>query len=78
MNKTVSIIIPCYNEEKTIQQLLAGFLAQSYPRHLMEVLIADGLSTDGTRREIAAFAQRSQGLFESWFWTIQSESSLPH
>jgi succinoglycan biosynthesis protein ExoA len=62
MSKIVSIIVPCYNEEKTIQQVLEGFLSQSYPRQFMEVIIADGLSTDETRREIATFARDHEDL----------------
>jgi glycosyltransferase involved in cell wall biosynthesis len=53
---TVSIIIPCYNEQSTIGQLLEAIYAQTFPRQDMEVVIADGLSTDRTREEIAAFA----------------------
>jgi glycosyltransferase involved in cell wall biosynthesis len=56
MPSTVSIIIPCYNEQKTIQKLLAAIHAQTYPRADLEVIIADGMSTDQTRAEIAAFA----------------------
>ena len=52
---TVSIIIPCLNEEKTIGALLEALLIQTYPLNLMEVIIADGFSTDGTRGEIAKF-----------------------
>lgn len=55
MLPTVSIIIPCYNEEKTIRTLLDAILAQTYPRGQMEVIIADGLSEDKTREKIAAF-----------------------
>lgn len=51
----VSIIVPCYNEEATVQLLLRALYNQTYPRQEMEVVIADGLSTDGTRREISAF-----------------------
>ena len=51
----VSLIVPCYNEEKTIRLLLDAFLAQTYPLAEMEVVLADGLSQDGTRAEIAAF-----------------------
>lgn len=54
---TVSIIIPCYNEESTIGSLLEAVYAQSYPRSEMEVIIADGLSEDNTRARIAAFQQ---------------------
>ena len=51
----VSIIVPCFNEEKTIFQLLEAIYAQDFPRDQIEVLIADGLSEDGTRAQIAAF-----------------------
>ena len=51
----VSIIIPCYNEEKTIYKLLAALYAQDYPRQQLEVVIADGLSTDNTHAEIERF-----------------------
>lgn len=55
MPPTVSIIVPCYNERATIRRLLDAIYAQSYPRAALEVVIADGLSTDGTRAEIASF-----------------------
>jgi succinoglycan biosynthesis protein ExoA len=58
----VSIIIPCYNEQATIRQLLDAILVQSYPRADLEVVIADGMSTDGTRAEIAQFAETNQNL----------------
>ncbi|MBW6466001.1 MAG: glycosyltransferase family 2 protein [Brevefilum sp.] len=48
MGFTTSIIIPCYNERPTIHLLLDALYGQSYPRHEMEVVIADGGSTDGT------------------------------
>jgi len=53
---SVSIIIPCFNEQTTIRSLLEAIYAQTYPRADLEVVIADGMSTDGTRAEIAAFA----------------------
>jgi succinoglycan biosynthesis protein ExoA len=52
---SVSIIIPCYNEQATIRLLLEGLREQTFPRADMEVIISDGLSTDGTRAAIAAF-----------------------
>ncbi|MEW6400334.1 MAG: glycosyltransferase family 2 protein [Chloroflexota bacterium] len=51
----VSIIVPCYNEEATIRQLLQALSAQTYSRELMEVVIADGMSTDRTLEVISAF-----------------------
>jgi len=51
----VSVIVPCYNEQSTVRLLLESLRAQTFPRAEMEVVIADGMSTDGTRAEIAAF-----------------------
>ena len=51
----VSVIIPCYNEEGTIEELLNAILAQTYPVDRLEVIIADGLSTDRTRERITNF-----------------------
>lgn len=51
----VSIIVPCYNEEATIRHLLEAVFAQTYPRERMELVISDGMSSDGTRGVIAAF-----------------------
>jgi glycosyltransferase involved in cell wall biosynthesis len=62
MNPTVSIIVPCYNEEKTIRHLLEAVFAQTYPRRLMELIISDGLSTDRTREVIAAFQKEHPDL----------------
>jgi len=51
----VSIVVPCYNEQSTIRLLLDALYAQTYPRPELEVIIADGLSTDRTREQMAAF-----------------------
>ena len=61
MNK-VSIIIPCYNEEDTISLLLEAIKNQSYPRDNIEVIIADGMSTDRTRLSIDDFRLCNPGL----------------
>lgn len=45
----VSIIIPCRNEKKYINQLLESINNQDYPKDRFEVIIADGMSDDGTR-----------------------------
>ena len=51
----VSLIIPCYNEEKHITALLQAILEQTYPLSDLEVIIADGMSTDRTRAYIETF-----------------------
>jgi len=52
----ISIIVPCFNEEKTIQLLLQAILDQNIEPEKMEVVIADALSTDNTRLKIQEFA----------------------
>lgn len=58
----VSVIVPCYNEERTIRLLLTALKEQSYPIADFEVVIADGMSTDGTLAEIAAFQAQNPSL----------------
>jgi succinoglycan biosynthesis protein ExoA len=53
----VSIIIPCYNEEATICQLLQSIYDQTYPLMDMEVIIANGLSSDHTADKIKGFRE---------------------
>lgn len=55
MSATVSIIVPCLNEEKRISTLLEAVFAQTYPRSALEVTIADGGSRDRTRQVIEGF-----------------------
>jgi succinoglycan biosynthesis protein ExoA len=57
-----SIIIPCYNEEKTIAQVLSAIYEQSIDIHTCEVVIADGMSTDKTRDAIVVFADNHKEL----------------
>ncbi len=44
----VSVIVPCYNEEKNIGFLLEALNQQIYPHELIEIVIIDGQSTDQT------------------------------
>jgi glycosyltransferase involved in cell wall biosynthesis len=62
MPPRVSIIIPCYNEQATIRQLLDAIYQQTFSRSEMEVVIADGLSEDDTRDEISGFRNEHPDL----------------
>jgi len=62
MQPLVSIIVPCYNEEKTIHHLLEAVIAQTYPLAQMELIISDGQSTDRTRDVIEQFRRKHKGL----------------
>ena len=50
-NPSVSIVIPTYNEANNIEAVIGKFLASSYP-NLLEILIVDGHSTDGTQEKV--------------------------
>jgi glycosyltransferase involved in cell wall biosynthesis len=52
----VSIVIPCRNEVRYIGPCLDSILASDYPQDRLEVVIADGLSDDGTRDLIRRYA----------------------
>jgi glycosyltransferase involved in cell wall biosynthesis len=48
--------MPIRNEERAISRVLDCLLAQDYPQDRLEILVADGMSTDGTRRIVSAAA----------------------
>ncbi len=52
---TVSIIIPCLNEEAYIGKVLDNILQQDYPLTEMEVFVCDGGSTDNTRQIVQQY-----------------------
>jgi succinoglycan biosynthesis protein ExoA len=58
----VSVVMPVRNEAAYIERALAAVFAQDYPQDRLEVLVADGLSTDGTRELVAAAAKARAGL----------------
>lgn len=54
----VSIVMPCRNEAAYISACLDSVLTTDYPLDRIEVLVADGLSDDGTREIVERFAAR--------------------
>lgn len=51
-SQKVSIIIPCRNEKDYIDDCVNAILANDYESENLEIIIVDGLSTDGTREII--------------------------
>ena len=47
-SKTVSVIIPCRNEEKFISNCIDSIINQDYPFNLIEIIVVDGDSDDST------------------------------
>ncbi len=56
MNPLVSIITPCYNHARFIEQTLHSVLWQDYPT--IEYIVVDGGSTDGSVEIIQRYAHR--------------------
>lgn len=54
----VSLVMPVRDEARFIEQSLGAVLAQDYPADRMEVIVADGMSTDGTREIIESLRSR--------------------
>jgi succinoglycan biosynthesis protein ExoA len=52
----VTVAIPCFNEEASIEACLRDVLAQDYRHDRLEILIADGFSVDGTRAILSRLA----------------------
>ena len=55
---TVSVIVPCRNEERYIARCLDSIVATDYPRDRLEVLVVDGSSEDRTRSIVADYGAR--------------------
>ena len=53
-SETVSVIIPCYNEESFIGKALENLVDQ-YPAEEYEIVVVDGMSEDRTREVVAEF-----------------------
>jgi len=54
----VTLIIPCYNEQASIGLLLEAIRRQTCGLAKIEVIIADGMSDDGTRDAIQDYASK--------------------
>lgn len=56
MSPMVTIVMPVRNEKRAIRRSLAAALAQDYPAERFEVVVADGMSDDGTREVVGEIA----------------------
>ncbi len=48
MKKTLSVVIPCYNEAATLREIVAAVQALASDSLVIEILIVDDCSTDGS------------------------------
>src|SRR5262249_30618398 len=53
----VSVVVPCRNEKDQIETALQSIFAQESPHGGFEVIVADGMSDDGTRSTLSKLAK---------------------
>ncbi|MBF0780259.1 MULTISPECIES: glycosyltransferase family 2 protein [unclassified Granulicatella] len=62
--KTVSVIVPIFNEELYIENFLDSLVNQNFPTEQYEVLLVDGNSTDNTVEKIVNYMEYSELDFQ--------------
>lgn len=56
--KTVSVIIPVYNQETFIAEAIESVLQQTFPLEEIEIIVVDDGSTDGTSERLNSYKDR--------------------
>ncbi|MDP3875282.1 MAG: glycosyltransferase family 2 protein, partial [bacterium] len=57
---TVTIIVPCFNEEHTVDDTIQSLLSLDYPKGKLSIIAVDDGSTDETRNHLARFESHPQ------------------
>jgi glycosyltransferase involved in cell wall biosynthesis len=60
----VSVIVPVYNAERTLEDCIDSLLELDYPKDNRELILVDNASTDGTAEILRQSAGESRILFE--------------
>ncbi len=63
--ETISLCVIARNEEEFLPSLLHDFLQQTYPKNKTEIILINGMSTDGTRSIMETFAAEHQAEYIS-------------
>jgi cellulose synthase/poly-beta-1,6-N-acetylglucosamine synthase-like glycosyltransferase len=53
---SVAIVVPCFNEERTVAATVRSLLALDYPKEKLSIIAVNDGSTDNTRTVLAQFA----------------------
>ncbi len=61
----LTVIVPAHNEEKHIRRKLGNVLSSDYPRDLLEVIVIDDGSTDGTAEAVREFEAEGVKLLQT-------------
>ncbi len=58
-SRTVSVVIPCRNEKNSIETRIQDILHVTYPKDLLEILVIDDFSEDGTANVVQDFVGKT-------------------
>ena len=67
-----SVVIPTYNEKDYLPLCLDSIINQNYDRDLVEIIVVDGLSTDGTLDVIKKYQNKHTGI--KYFENIEKKT----
>lgn len=59
---TISVIIPCYNEAESTERTVMRVIEASIEKHLAQIIVVDGGSTDGTMQALENLIQNHSKL----------------
>lgn len=71
MSKKVSLILTTYNCRENLMRTINSVESQDYPN--IEIIIKDGLSSDGTLELIKAFAQKKESMVK---WISSKDNGI--
>lgn len=57
---TVTIVVPCFNEEMTVQATIKSLLNLDYPKNKLSLILVNDGSTDSTLKALSKFKSHSQ------------------
>jgi GT2 family glycosyltransferase len=61
-NPLVSVVIPMFNEAEAIRRCLESLFLQNYPQGRLDIVVADGCSTDGSSDAVLSLASGRSNL----------------
>lgn len=72
-NLKITLILTCYNSKENLQGTLDSILKQTYKN--LEIIIVDGLSTDGTVNVIKRFAKDHEKCYNI-IWVSEKDNGI--